>query len=73
MAMTLDLDEAEVQSLRGALDAYLPALAEEASRTDRIRDAHGLWERHRRLEAIQRRLRAGEAGSTVTWSPPSER
>jgi hypothetical protein len=73
MAMTLELDDAEVGALRGALEAYLPALAEEASRTDRIRDAHGLWERHRRLEAVQQRLRAGEAGSAVSWSPPSER
>jgi hypothetical protein len=68
MAMTLDLDETEVESLRGALEAYLPALAEEASRTDRIRDAHGLWERYRRLEALKRRLDAGRAGAAESWT-----
>ena len=55
--MMLDLDHAEAEALLEAFDGYLPVLAEEAARTDRVADAHELWNRYRRLEALRARLR----------------
>jgi hypothetical protein len=54
----LELNDNEARALAGALDSHLPELAEEASRTDRQRDAHELWDRYRALQAIRARISA---------------
>jgi hypothetical protein len=56
--MFLDLDAADVNALRRALGTYLPSLAEEAARTDRVRDAHDLWDLYRLLDGLRGRLEA---------------
>jgi hypothetical protein len=57
----LELTDVEAGALARALDGYLPELAEEASRTDRQRDAHELWDRYRALQVIRAHLSAAPA------------
>jgi hypothetical protein len=59
--MLLELSDTEARALARALDAFLPALAEDASRTDRQRDAHELWDEYRALQVIRAHLEGGGA------------
>ena len=59
--MLLELSDIEVRALARALDGYLPALAEEAARTDRQADAHELWDTYRALQAVRAHLSAAPA------------
>jgi hypothetical protein len=54
----LELNEIEASALRRALDAYLPELADEASRSERHDDAHELWDTYRALQVVRAHLDA---------------
>jgi hypothetical protein len=54
--MQLDLDDAEAEQLREALDAHLEEMRHVWSRTEDRDYRHHLWETISRLEAIAERL-----------------